>query len=163
MADAPLCVRCSGSLPPGADYCPRCGVLLAPAHPACDLHPDREAAGVCVLCERLLCGECAWRAGARSVCAAHAGVFFRGEWVEVFRSSEVAEADMARAVLESEGCPVHTVDFGPVGYVWEGGGEHPLSRSALNKPARVLVPIPEFLRAEKTLNEWRSAEAGSGE
>jgi hypothetical protein len=40
--------------------------------------------------------------------------------------------------------------------VWDGGGDSALSRSAISKPAKVFVPIPEYLKAKESLEEWKS-------
>ena len=63
---------------------------------------------------------------------------------------------MVKAILESSGHKVLVQNFAPVGYVWDGGGDSALSRSALSKPAKVFVPIPEYLKAKESLEEWKS-------
>ena len=80
------------------------------------------------------------------------------EWALVFESTDVTEAGLVKSVLESGGYHVQVRSFGSVGYVWDGGGESPLSRSLLGQPARVYVPIPEFLTASETLEGWRTSK-----
>jgi hypothetical protein len=87
----------------------------------------------------------------------HASVVLEECWAEVFCSTDVNEAGVARAFLESEGYAVHSADFGAVGYLWDGGGDSSLSRSVLNKPARVFVPIPDYVQAKEVLQDWQSS------
>ena len=49
-------------------------------------------------------------------------------------------------------------NFNAVGFIWDGGGDSPISRSNINKPAKVFVPIPEYLDAVKEIVEWKSSE-----
>jgi len=79
------------------------------------------------------------------------------EWALVFESTDVTEAGLVKSVLESAGYHLQVRGFGSIGYVWDGGGESPLSRSLLGQPAQVYVPIPEFLHASETLEGWRSS------
>ncbi|MCX6144085.1 MAG: hypothetical protein NTZ35_12800 [Ignavibacteriales bacterium] len=65
---------------------------------------------------------------------------------------------MIRAFLQSAGHKVLVRDFAPVGYVWDGGGDSAVSRSNISKPAKIFVPIPEYLKAKESLEEWKSGD-----
>jgi hypothetical protein len=78
------------------------------------------------------------------------------DWANVFQSNDVTEAELARSVLESEGFTLQTQNFQSIGYIWQGGGESSFSRSAVNRPAKVFVPIPEYLKARDVVLEWDS-------
>jgi hypothetical protein len=78
------------------------------------------------------------------------------DWAEIFRSTDINESEMVKAILETSGHKVLVQNFAPIGYVWDGGGDSALSRSALGKPAKVFVPIPEYLKAKESLDEWQS-------
>jgi hypothetical protein len=53
---------------------------------------------------------------------------------------------------------VQVQNFNSVGFIWDGGGDSPISRSNINKPAKVFVPIPEYLDAMEEIVEWKSSE-----
>jgi len=72
----------------------------------------------------------------------------------VYSSSDIKDAELAKAILESRGLHVVGRDFTAIGYIWDGAGDSALSRSLLRKPAKVFVPIPEYERALVVLNEW---------
>ena len=85
------------------------------------------------------------------------------DWVKVFQSHEVTEADLARAVLQTAGFKVQMQNFSSIGYLWEGGGDSPVSRMQVGRPAKVFVPIPDFERALETLKEWDSGRMEASE
>jgi len=78
------------------------------------------------------------------------------DWANVFQSNDVTEAELLRSVLEAEGLTVQTQNFQSIGYIWDGGGDSPLSRSAVNRPAKIFVPIPEYLAAQRVVLDWSS-------
>jgi hypothetical protein len=80
------------------------------------------------------------------------------DWARIFQSSDINEAGLVRSVLQSACFTVQVQNFSSIGFVWDGGGDSSLSRSALSKPAKVLVPIPEYIDAVKTLQEWNSGD-----
>ena len=80
------------------------------------------------------------------------------DWAEVFRSTDIAEAELVKSVLESSGQKVLVQNFNSVGFVWDGGGDSSISRSNINKPAKVFVPIPEYVNALQVVEEWKSSE-----
>lgn len=98
---APIaCTRC-GTEFRGSDACPACGTLAEPA--SCDLHPDREAVGRCVLCGRAVCDEC--RAGDRRAvrCAEHRTVPVIEGWAQVYTTGSELEARLVSENLRAEG------------------------------------------------------------
>jgi RNA polymerase subunit RPABC4/transcription elongation factor Spt4 len=158
MEKTKLCEHCSNEVTLDSEFCPNCGSLFPgdiPLH--CDTHSSKVATGVCVVCHALLCSACGTSPHSRLLCPAHAVVILEEGWAEVFRSTDVNEAEMAKAFLESEGYTVNPTDFGSVGYVWDGGGDSSMSRSALNKPARLFVPIPDYVKAKEVLQDWQSS------
>lgn len=92
--------------------------------------------------------------GGRAFCSEHAHVHVEQDWAMVYSSNEINDAELARAVLEEAGFNVVVRDFLPIGYVWDGAGDSSFSRLALKKPAKVFVPIENFLSASKALDEW---------
>lgn len=157
MADLIRCSNCQGEVTEDSEYCPHCGYLLTDEPLQCERHPGNGASGVCIVCRRTVCEECSEENDRRVFCLDHLDVIVDGDWAEVFRSTDVNEAELARAVLEGSKFHVEVQNFGSIGYAWDGGGESPLSRVNLNSPAKVFVPLSEYLDAKQVLEDWRSA------
>jgi hypothetical protein len=91
----------------------------------------------------------------------HKKVEVQQDWAMVFESTEINDSELSKSVLEAAGFRVLVQNFASVGYAWDGGGDSPQSRSNLSRPAKVFVPIPEYLGALKAIKEWKSAAAES--
>lgn len=158
------CPKCGEEVVQESDFCPHCGTLRAGAGSArCSVHPDAAAVHVCIICHRTLCEQCCKGRAGRAFCDDHRKVEVVLDWANVFQSNDVTEAELLRSVLEAEGLTVQTQNFQSIGYIWDGGGDSPLSRSAVNRPAKIFVPIPEYLAASQVVLDWSSqAPAGGG-
>jgi RNA polymerase subunit RPABC4/transcription elongation factor Spt4 len=153
------CQNCSDEVTSDSDFCPHCGVLFAETgEVCCDLHPLEFGIGVCIICRKVCCEECGTTVRKRFFCTAHRKVQVEEDWAEVFRATDIGEAELVKSVLESAGQKVLVENFNSIGFVWDGGGDSPISRSNLNKPAKVFVPIPEYLNAIQIVQEWKSSE-----
>ena len=156
------CSACGEDVTPDSDFCPHCGVLFRDAdEERCELHPETKASGVCIICRRLVCRECDKTVNGRRFCRDHQGVVVQQDWALVFQSTDINESGLAKSFLESNGFKVLVQNFEPVGYVWDGGGDSAISRSNISKPAKVFVPIPEYLRAAEAFKEWNSGRIDS--
>ena len=154
------CSNCSEEITPDSEFCPHCGMLFADASKEpCDTHPDRTTTGICIICRKLVCEACGKQVYGRIFCLDHQKVEVQQDWARVFQSTEINDSELAKVLLESNGFKVLGQNFAPIGYVWDGGGDSAVSRSNTNRPAKVFVPIPEYLRAEEMLKEWKSGEA----
>lgn len=152
-----LCGACGRALDADGEYCPHCGTVIKRDRPAqCEIHPEKRGASRCILCGTVMCEVCAKRTSGRYVCARHKRVTIVQDWATVFESPDVAEADLIRSVLHAEGLNVLGQNFQSIGYLWEGGGDSLLSRLAINRPAKVFVPIPEYARAIQVIQEWQT-------
>jgi hypothetical protein len=159
MSEYIKCSYCSEEITSDSDFCPHCGTLFEEAGEVfCDLHPQDSGAGVCIICRKLCCEECGANVRGRYFCSAHRKIKVEQDWAEVFRSTELSEAELVKSVLESIGHKVQVQNFNSVGFIWDGGGDSPISRSNINKPAKVFVPIPEYLDAMEEIVEWKSSE-----
>jgi RNA polymerase subunit RPABC4/transcription elongation factor Spt4 len=153
------CDNCKGEITQDSDFCPHCGMLFEEAGEIpCDSHADRRGWGVCIICRKVVCDEDGILVDGRAFCPEHDQVVVQQDWAQVFSSSDVEEAELCKSVLEANGFKVQVQNFQSVGYVWGGGGDSMISRSNLGRPAIVLVPIPEFVKAAEMLAEW---EAGT--
>ena len=159
-SDLITCPSCTEEITSDSDFCPHCGVLFQEAENVfCDEHQENPAQGVCIICQRLICHECSVLVAGRIFCQVHRKVKVQEDWAEVFRSTEVADAELIKSLLESTGHKVLGQNFNSIGFVWDGGGDSPISRSNINKPAKVFVPIPEYLQAMEVVYDWRSSQA----
>lgn len=157
------CPNCSNEVTIDSDFCPHCGVLFEGAGEVfCDSHPQKKAVGICIICRKVVCEDCSVGANGRCFCLDHQHVEVEQDWAVVFDSTEIADAELVKSVLESAGHKVLVQNFDSIGFVWGGGGDSPISRSNINKPAKVLVPIPEYLEAVKEVEEWRSSQSDIG-
>ncbi len=125
----------------------------------CDTHGSRPAFAACVICAVPLCKDCVRISNGRALCDDHQQVIVEQDWALVYSSFEINDAELAKSVLEEAGFKVVTRDFLPIGYVWDGAGDSAFSRSALRKPAKIFVPVQEFVNASEVLDEW----SGGGE
>ena len=158
MSELTTCEHCEREVTADSDYCPHCGFLFEGGEKVtCDTHPLSDAIGVCIICGKPLCELCGETNEDRLFCPDHLDVSVEEDWAEVMVSTDINEAELAKAVLEGAGIHVQVRDFGSIGYAWDGGGDSSLSRSQLGKPARIFVPISEYLGARETLNDWRSS------
>ncbi|HTY37512.1 MAG TPA: hypothetical protein VMH23_10390 [Bacteroidota bacterium] len=152
------CPACLEEITSDSEFCPHCGVLFeAAAGEKCDTHPGNPAVGICIICRRLTCKECGKVVYGRHFCLDHKSVEVQQDWARVFQSTDINDSELVKSLLESSGFKVLVQNFMAIGGVWDGGGDSSISRSNLNKPAKVLVPIPEFLKAEESLRDWKNA------
>jgi hypothetical protein len=158
------CSSCNEEVTPDSEFCPHCGVLFdGAAEEKCDTHPAKLAEGICIICRKLICDECGKVVHGRHFCFEHNTVEVQQDWAKVFQSSDINDSGLVKALLETNGFKVLGQNFEPIGYVWDGGGDSAISRSNISKPAKVFVPIPEYLRAEEVLREWKSGDAEARE
>ena len=156
------CSNCAEEVTADSDFCPHCGVLIGESHASnCETHTRNVASGVCIICRILVCRDCSKIVNGRTLCGEHSKVEVRQDWAKVFQSTEINDSELAKSVLETAGFRVLVQNFSSVGYAWDGGGDSPQSRSNLSRPAKVFVPIPEYLGALKAIEEWKSAATES--
>jgi hypothetical protein len=164
MSEYIKCSYCGEEITDDSDFCPHCGVLFTKAgQEFCDLHTLEPGAGVCIICRKLCCEECGTKVRGRFLCSAHRKVKVEQDWAEIFRSTEISDAELVKSILESAGHKVLVQNFNSIGFILDGGGDSPISRSNINKPAKVYVPIPEYLDAVEEIVEWKSSEIDMNE
>ncbi len=163
MSEYTHCPNCSEEVTTDSDFCPHCGLIFEEAGAVvCDTDAGQKAIGVCIICRKVVCERCGVGVNGRCFCLDHQHVEVQQDWAMVFESTEIAEAELVKSVLESTGHKVLVQNFNSVGFVWDGGGDSPVSRSNINKPAMVFVPIPEYRDAARELAEWRSSQENIG-
>jgi RNA polymerase subunit RPABC4/transcription elongation factor Spt4 len=158
------CPKCTEEVTRDSDFCPHCGALYSGASgQMCDSHTGQLATGVCIICRELVCESCMSVVRGRTFCPDHRKVKVEQDWARIFQSTDINEGEMIRAFLESSGYKVLLQNFAPIGFVWDGGGDSAISRSNMSKPAKIFVPIPEYLKAKESLEEWKSGAVDSTE
>ena len=158
MAEYMNCMNCKGEFTRDSDFCPHCGVLFHGIGTLrCESHAQRISSGVCVICRKVVCIVCSKIVHGRTLCADHQKIEIQQDWARVFQSTEIVDSQLMKAVLESEGFHIQVQNFNSIGFVWEGGGDSPISRSNIGRPAKVFVPIPEYLGAAVAIKEWNSS------
>jgi RNA polymerase subunit RPABC4/transcription elongation factor Spt4 len=161
MPEYDICENCGGEVTKDSDFCPHCGLLITESEAVvCDTHQERRASGICIICRKLVCEKCGARVHKRIFCLEHKDVEVQQDWAVIFQSTDINEAELAKSFLQSASFRLQLQNFNSIGYVWDGGGDSALSRSALSKPAKIFVPIPEYLEAVKAFREWRSGRFG---
>jgi len=153
------CPTCGEEVTEDSDFCPHCGIVYKQSGTIqCETHAQSEGTSVCIICRRVLCNECTCFQRERRFCKDHKSVNVEQDWAKVFQSTEINEAGLVRSLLENAEFHVQVQNFNSIGFVWDGGGASPQSRSNLGKPAKVFVPIPEYLKAQAVLQDWESGE-----
>lgn len=164
MTEYSNCPVCKEEVTADSDFCPHCGALFATSKDiVCETHQDQTARGVCIICRKLVCSKCSMVIYGRSFCLDHKKVEVQQDWAKVFQSTEINDAELVKSVLEAAEYRVLVQNFNSIGFSWDGGGDSPQSRSNLSKPAKVFVPILEYLDAAKTVEDWQSSPAGREE
>jgi RNA polymerase subunit RPABC4/transcription elongation factor Spt4 len=156
MADLTDCPHCSEEITEDSDFCPHCGILLTEEKAFCTLHAQDEATGICIICRQPVCRRCAAIVHRRTFCPEHKTIEVQQDWAMIFQSTEIVSAELVKSVLETAEFHVQVQNFASIGYAWDGGGDSPQSRSNLGEPAKVFVPIPEYLEAAKTMSNWNT-------
>lgn len=138
-----ICEHCKEEIAADAPACPACGHLAEPA--TCELHPDRAAAGQCVLCGRTVCDECDTGMRKAHRCQGHADVPVIEGWAQVYSTGDDVTAELIRENLQAEGIDSRvlsqkdhfsfTVDIGDL------------------SPVRVLVPAYAYEEARGLIQE----------
>jgi hypothetical protein len=101
------CENCDGKITPGDFFCHHCGIILEPGEGEiqCEDHLKREAIGVCVVCGKPVCEDCAQKKGNSVFCKTAEHVKIHQKWTVVFSTKIEYEAEMIKTNLESAGFP----------------------------------------------------------
>jgi hypothetical protein len=141
------CPRCSTEyVGPG---CPACGALSERL--PCDAHPDREAAGQCVVCGRLLCPECNAVQQRAYLCGEHRGVRVTDGWAEVYTTTSEVEAQLLRDDLRAQGIDAQVLSQRDIMFSVEMGE---LSI------VRLLVPVWTYAEAAEAMAAYSEGTPG---
>ena len=154
------CDYCSEDVTADSEFCIHCGALFEADGQFCEVHTSSPAVAVCVICHRLLCGECRVLKGRRSFCADHEKVETSEGWAVAFQSVDYYEANIIRGKLESAGLTVNPRNNTSIGFIADGFIESAIGRSILKYPVKVFVPLDQYLEAVEVIAEQPPTEMG---
>ena len=101
------CENCDGRVSGEDFFCRHCGMILEPGESEikCEEHPKRDAIGVCIVCGKPVCTDCARKKGTTVFCKTAEHVKINQNWSVVFSTKVQYEADMIKTNLENAGFP----------------------------------------------------------
>jgi hypothetical protein len=95
------CPNCHEQIAADEEACPACGHLRVRMQ--CAEHPERLAAGVCIVCGKPLCEEDNRGEKPYFKCDVHAPVEIVEGWAQVYTTGDDIEAELIRDNLQAEG------------------------------------------------------------
>jgi uncharacterized OB-fold protein len=137
------CPNCSRQYDASEDACPGCGRLEAEV--PCERHPDRTAAGQCVVCGSAACRECDRDETREFICPDHWDVPIVDGWAQVYTTSDDLKAQLIRENLRADGLVAEILSQKDHFAV-------PVDLGDLS-PVRVLVPAYEYQAAIRVLGD----------
>lgn len=104
------CEFCLERLEEEQKFCPLCGMLQAALidegeEIECENHPEMEAVGICVVCGKPVCGDCAVKREGKILCENDEHIKIAQGWAVIFTTNTEYEAQMVKANLENAGIP----------------------------------------------------------
>lgn len=148
-----FCDNCDGQIAGDSEYCVECGIVFekdeGETSIECETHPGAPAAGVCIVCGKPVCGECAISKKGKVFCDDDEHVKIYQNWAVVYTSAAEYEAEMVKANLELDG--IKALVFSQVDHAYF----IPMSRLA---SVNVMVPKEKLPKAREILKRLRSGE-----
>lgn len=152
-----ICDNCESTIDDDSDFCPFCGGLFL-EDVKCEVHPDKDAIGVCVICQSPICGSCAGRTDDYFLCKEHANYEIYQGMARIYGTSDFALSEFVNDSLIKAG-------FHPFNYsrktspISLGGLDYSLYRASgefdghIINEIKIMVPLSEVIDAEKIIDE----------
>lgn len=105
------CVHCAHDVPSIDAACLWCGLWQNGHMPMCESHTTSPSIGLCVICARPVCGECAAPADGRLFCSEPSHRLLAADHRLVATFESEFEADWVKLRLERAGVPVSMFSF----------------------------------------------------
>ena len=157
------CPSCKNEITPDSDFCPHCGIIFDDASELayCEVHMGVHEGGVCIICRKLLCRECAVNVSSRLFCMDHADLEVQQDYVNVFESSDPSEVTLVFSILEQAGIQALSQNV-PRAIPNPLLVDDNFFRTSLGQLAKIFVPIPLYAPACKVLEEWEEGNKDFG-
>lgn len=148
-----FCEYCDSQIDGEAEYCIHCGIVFEKEEETttieCEIHAGVRAVGVCIVCGKPVCCECARYKKGKVFCDNDEHVKIYQNWAVVYSSSAEYEAEMVKANLELSG--VKALVLSQVDHTYF----IPMSRLAV---VNVMVPKDQLSKAREVLKRLRGLE-----
>jgi hypothetical protein len=149
------CSNCKEKVDQLLPFCPHCGYTLegskSDSPVECEEHHDNLAIGICVICGKPVCSECALLEDGKIFCQNDEHVEIFEDWAVVYTCEAEYEAQMVKSNLEMTGLKAmifsqrDSVFYGNIGYI------------------NVMVPKIDVTEAEKVIEKINNGELNSEE
>jgi hypothetical protein len=154
-SDEIICSNCEKQINDSDDFCPFCGQIFI-QNVTCYTHENKEAEGVCVICNYAFCSECGLTANNHYFCKGHSNYETHESLAVIGESKDLFEVEGIKSNLIESG--LH-----PYIYTEQTGKIHPTAldtRTLLMPDAlypgdklKLLVPFQEVLQAEDLISK----------
>ena len=161
MSEKFKCDNCKTEVEEKAKYCPSCGGLFIDA--VCEIHKEKEAAGVCLVCNKICCSKCGLFVNGTFLCNQHSDIEIFESMGRVYGSSDSLEIDFLLSVLETE--ELHPFRYerktSPISV---GGTDYSLFRASgeydghIINEIKILVPLNEYLKAKAVVVDYQNRD-----
>jgi hypothetical protein len=148
-----ICDNCDGEIEANSQYCPHCGIIFeqdeGEVSIECETHPGVPAIGVCIICGKPVCRDCAVSKKGRVFCDDDEHVKIHQDWVVLCSTSTEYEAEMVKANLEIAG--VKALVFSQVDHAYF----IPIGRLAI---VNVMVPKDKLAKAREVVHRLKGVD-----
>lgn len=150
------CPDCRNEVKQDDEFCTNCGTLFI-EDVKCNIHPDKDADGVCIICSLPYCSKCGSLNNKHFLCTLHYNYEIFQDMARIYGTLDDTEAQYVKSCLLTEG--LHPFIFcrdQPKGgsrlvyTLYEATGD---SGGHLVNEIKVMVPCQEVIDAEKTIKE----------
>lgn len=156
MDEKEYCPTCDKELEDDSDFCPVCGSIFVEAE--CFNHTDKEAAGVCIVCQYAFCEECGSNENNIFKCNEHKDIEIINFMARVYGDLTHVKAEYVKTCLENNDLHPMILDMsgkknyhGGIGYMMRTK-----ATDAFGHPPdeiKVMVPLNEFIEAMEVIEE----------
>ena len=157
-----ICENCNNPVDESGKYCPECGSLFEKNIMCCN-HPDENAEGICIICNKSFCNKCGMmvdRGYSNNIflCEEHSNCEIIEGMVRVYGTYDNVQVQYVNDCLEKEG--LHPfVFFRKASFLHPGGENYTLYEPSgdfdghIINEDKIMVPCKEVIQAEIILKE----------
>jgi hypothetical protein len=157
-----ICENCSNQVDESAKYCPDCGSLFEKYVKCCN-HPEEDAEGVCLICDKPFCSKCGMmvdRGYSNDIflCEEHSNYEIIEGMVRVYGTNDNVQVQFISDCLEKAG--LHPfLFFRRTNFLHPGGENYTFYEPSedvnghIINEDKIMVPCKEVIKAEAVLKE----------